>query len=201
MKQLHLIRHGCTRANAEMVYCGSTDLPLSPEGRKVLETERHVLRYPELGGNCAIYTSGMRRTEETLSILYGNVPHQVLLGMREIDFGEFEMHAYDELKHWDSYQKWISGNCEQNCCPNGESGQQMQERVLKALDELLKTKGNALVVTHGGVIAIIMAHLFPQIARSRFAWQPPPGKGYTIVFCDRQAVSFEEIPYIIADDC
>ena len=34
---IYLIRHGKTEANARGLYCGSTDLPLSAEGRTQLE--------------------------------------------------------------------------------------------------------------------------------------------------------------------
>lgn len=194
MRRLHLIRHGRTRANAEMLYCGSTDLPLLPEGREALISDRDSACYPAPGEDCAVYTSGMKRTEETLAILYGEVPHEILTGLREIDFGDFEMHSYDELKNWESYQQWLSGDNESNCCPNGESGQQMQKRVLETLDALQKQGKDALVVTHGGVIAAIMARLFPKTERSRFAWQPAPGRGFTVLFEQGSAVSFQEIP-------
>ena len=193
MRRLHLIRHGRTRANTEMLYCGSTDLPLLPQGREELADDRDFARYPALE-DCAVYTSGMKRTEETLAILYGAVPHEILTGLREIDFGDFEMHSYDELKNWESYQQWLSGDHERNCCPNGESGRQMQKRVLETLDALQDSGKDALVVTHGGVIAAVMAHLFPAVERSRFAWQPAPGRGYTVLFEQGRAASFQEIP-------
>lgn len=194
MNRLHLIRHGQTRANAEMRYCGSTDLPLSEAGRKGLAERKQRGGYPA-PDTCAVYTSGMRRTEETLSILYGEIPHGVLHGMREIDFGAFEMHTYEELLHWESYQAWLNGDNERNCCPDGESGEQMRQRVLETLETLQQEKQDVLLVTHGGVIAAVMAHLFPEEERNRFDWQPAPGCGYSVTFAAGEPCEFCEIPW------
>ena len=38
---------------------------------------------------------------------------------------------------------------------------------------------DAVIVTHGGVIAAIMAHLFPE-GKNRYEWQSPNGGGYVI---------------------
>ena len=35
-------------------------------------------------------------------------------------------------------------------------------------------------VTPGGVIAAIMARLFPQEGKNRYEWQPRPGHGYAV---------------------
>lgn len=36
MRRVVLLRHGSTQANERGLYCGSTDLPLSPAGREEL---------------------------------------------------------------------------------------------------------------------------------------------------------------------
>ena len=38
---------------------------------------------------------------------------------------------------------------------------------------------DAVIVTHGGVIAAIMAHLVPE-GKNRYEWQSPNGGGYVI---------------------
>lgn len=35
-------------------------------------------------------------------------------------------------------------------------------------------------MTHGGVIAVIMAELFPEEGKNRYEWQPSPGGGYAV---------------------
>lgn len=176
----------------------------------------------ETAGALTVITSGMRRTEQTLEVLLSeasfddveklqeltlsNVKHVQDYRFREIDFGAFEMHSYYELKNTSEYQEWISGDNEENVCPGGESGRQMEVRVMSAFDELrehflqsvdssaasenvsvesgVDVYGDAtdvVVVTHGGVIAAVMSNLFPKEDKTRFEWQPAPGCGYVIV--------------------
>ena len=168
---LYLIRHGRTAANEAHLYCGSTDLPLSPAGAEALRG----LSY-EVGDVCFM-TSGMRRANETQGILFGNVPYTVEPRFREVDFGIFEMKSYDELKDTPAYQAWLSGDNEENVPPQGESGNQMRGRVLEALGEI---REDTVLVTHGGVIAAIMEALFPEEGKNRYQWQSAPGHGYKI---------------------
>ena len=168
---IYLIRHGKTEANEKHIYCGSTDLPLTDAGRKELKNLHYDIE------NVHFLTSGMRRTDETLRILFGNVPFGTEPRFRELDFGIFEMHSYEELKDTAAYQTWLSGDNQSNIAPGGESGVQMQQRVLEAFSEI---REDTCIVTHGGVIAIIMEYLFPKENRNRYQWQPKPGRGYAI---------------------
>ena len=194
MKQVYLIRHGCTEANEHWLYCGSTDLPLSDAGRAGLNQLRETMEYPETDG-LQFYTTGLARTEETLKLIWGDVPHTAVPGLREMAFGSFEMRSYQQLQNTQEYRDWISGDNEKNRCPNGESGADMTERVLEAFHKLRCSSGDFLIVAHGGPIAAIMAHLFPQEIRSRYQWQPRNGMGYRIVFNGGQPVAWEEVPY------
>ena len=168
---IYLIRHGKTVANEQHLYCGSTDLPLSDGGREELHSMRYDIT-PE-----RFVTSGMKRTDETLRILFGNAPFSVDSRFREVDFGDFEMKSYEMLKDDPAYQIWLTGDNEANTPPGGESGVQMTRRVLEAFREI--PDGTALV-THGGVIAAIMASLFPADGKHRYQWQPRNGHGYEI---------------------
>ena len=168
---LYLIRHGKTVANEQHLYCGSTDLPLSAAGREELIRCRYDIQAARF------LTSGMQRTNETLRLLFGDVPYTAEPRFREVDFGIFEMREYDELKDDPAYQAWLFGENEVNVPPNGESGAQMQHRVLEALAELQE---DTCIITHGGVIAAIMAAYFPEEGKTRYQWQPEPGCGYVI---------------------
>lgn len=167
-----LIRHGKTEAVEKHLYCGSTDLPLSPEGRAALKKGSYG------DPKARFATSGKKRTEETLLALFGERPHTVLPGFQEVDFGAFEMKSYEELKENPAYQKWLTGDNEANTPPGGESGKAMAERVFSAWKKLEATGEDWVVITHGGVIAVIMALLFPEDKKNRYQWQPKPGEGY-----------------------
>ena len=174
MSRIYLIRHGRTPANDEHRYCGSTDLPLSPAGIDELGT----LRYENVSGSFVI--SGMKRTLETLKFLFGNVSYSVDPGLREIDFGSFEMKTYEELRNDPDYIRWLDGDNEKNTPPGGESGEAMTGRVLQAFDKYKHADEDFVIISHGGVIAAIMAYLFPCDGKDRYQWQPAPGHGYCI---------------------
>ncbi len=221
MSSIYLIRHGMTEANLRHLYCGSTDLPLSDAGAKALadlSSPIHANRY---------VTSGMKRTNQTLSLLLGDVPFTEDPQLREVDFGVFEMHSYNELKDREDYQLWLSGCNEENTPPGGESGAHMTRRVMEAFRRYAMHSYNELkdredyqlwlsgcneentppggesgahmtrrvmeafrryaaldedvvLVTHGGVIAAIMAQLFPEDGKNRYQWQPLCGHGYLL---------------------
>ena len=173
--KLTLIRHGLTEANERRCYCGSTDLPLSEKGREALLAKPLVIPAAD-----RYVTSGMRRCDETLRLLCGGVPRRICRGFREIDFGAFEMRSYEELKDDPAYLNWISGDNEANVPPGGESGLQMRRRVRRAFQRVCRRDVDTVIVTHGGVIAAIMADLFPGEGRSRYEWQSEPGHGYLL---------------------
>lgn len=169
--KLFLLRHGLTEANERRLYYGRTDLPLSEAGRAALcacAAPPAVVRY---------FTSGLLRTEQTLEILCGSVPHTALPGLREMDFGTFEMKSYSELKDDPDFRRWCAGDNEANRCPGGESANEVTQRALAALSPVLADGLDTLCVTHGGVIAGVLAHWF---GGNRFDWTPQPGCGYCV---------------------
>lgn len=168
---IYLIRHGKTVANEKHLYCGSTDLPLSETGKAELQEIQYDIK------NVRFITSGMNRTNETLQLLFGDVPFDADPRFREVDFGIFEMHSYEELKDTPDYQVWLAGDNDVNVPPNGESGEQMKERVLAAFSEI---REDTCIITHGGVIATIMEYLFPNENKNIYEWQPKPGCGYAV---------------------
>ena len=178
-RQILLLRHGRTKANEEHLYCGSTDWPLIQEGREQLSRKRGAY-----GTDWdSFYTSGLIRTKETLELLFGEQEAVIEEpDLREMDFGAFEGKSYEMLRDNPAYQEWISGDNERKICPGGESGEQMRERVLRAVDRILQNDPaeRIVIVTHGGPIAAIMKQLFPEKNLNRYEWQPECGEGYLL---------------------
>ena len=183
--EIHLIRHGKTRANEQKLYCGQTDLPLSSNGIAELTGLKKRGIYPK----CAdlYFTSGLLRAEQTLDLLYGAIHRETLPQLAEYRFGRFEMKSYEELKDQADYQAWITDGTGHIPCPGGDSKQSFTRRVLEGL-ELLTDKArqvkSALGICHGGVIACIMEHLLPNV-HDYYEWLPEPGRGYTLVHAPR----------------
>lgn len=190
--KLILIRHGKTAANDLRLYCGKTDIGLSDNGIKELENIKYALDITGM----RVITSGKKRCEQTLLLLFGDVPHESDPAFCEMDFGAFEMRSYDEMKNDGDYIAWISGDNEKNVAPGGESGEIMQKRVFEGLDRLLIDGRNTLLITHGGVIAAVMSRLFPGENKNRYEWQPAPGGGYE---ADTEKRTYEALTPINSD--
>lgn len=130
--EIFLFRHGKTEANEKHLYCGKSDLPLSQKGEAELRAKvraesslnappasRGISIYPDIS-HCKIFTSGLKRTSQSLGILYPEIILQqawepatsIEPSFREIDFGDFEMKSYEELKDNPEYQKWLKGEAE-----------------------------------------------------------------------------------------
>ena len=103
----------------------------------VLPTSRGISIYPDIS-HCKIFTSGLKRTSQSFGILYPEIILQqawvpatsfekksespskdelfseivIEPSFREIDFGDFEMKSYEELKDNPEYQKWLEGEAE-----------------------------------------------------------------------------------------
>lgn len=174
---VYLFRHGQTSANEQHLYCGSTDLPLTQNSVDELKM-RHIDNLDKQ--NFRFISSGLKRCNQTLELLFGVNTYEIIPDFREIDFGIFEMKSYEQLKENLDYQVWISGDNFYNVPPQGESGSQMTNRILPALDHVLTDGRDAVIVTHGGVISAIMQHLFPWEEKNIYQWQPKPGFGYKI---------------------
>lgn len=188
MKRILLLRHGRTEANDRWLYCGSTDLPLSERGKAELLAKKNRAQTVDLS-DFQVYISPMLRARETLSLLWGVTGVEVP-GLREMDFGIFEMKSYEQLKDTEEFRRWCSGDNERNCCPGGESGEQMRERVLKAFRQLISEHDRLLLVFHGGPIAAVMEALFPREGKNRYDWQPKNGSGYEVFIDADKAVCY-----------
>lgn len=191
MRTLYLLRHGMTEANERRLYCGSTDLPLSPGGRAMA---REIAKSRPLPA-CELYvTSPMARAMETLEILTGRRADCVLSSLSEMDFGRFEMLGYETLRHDADYLRWIEDAGGDTACPGGESTKAFRQRVLSGGAALLELPWQtALVVCHGGVIVTLMGAWFPMEKRGFYEWQPAACRGWRVAFDGNAPVRFDKL--------
>lgn len=199
-----LIRHGITEGNEMHMYYGSTDVSLSERGKHLLEKQREEGLYP-ISETAQFYTTGMLRTEQTLRIVYGDREHGVIEDLRELDFGEFEMHTYEELNSVPEYQKWITAEDSGKAPPGGESIDSFTKRIRRGFDELtirnelymLKLRNQrkeamTICICHGGVISGIMDYIWPGEYKNFFEWIPDPGHGYVLLVEDGSFTGYEQ---------
>ena len=170
--RIWLIRHGEPAGVRGRCY-GKLDVGLSPAGRLQMERSAECLRTECIE---AIYCSPRVRTTESAQLVaaFHDCAPQSDEGLCEIDFGDFEGMTYDEIstKYPDLYRQWMESPTEVKF-PKGESFGEMRVRVLRAFEAIRKANEGrtAAVVTHGGVIRIILASalLLPDASLFRLA--------------------------------
>lgn len=153
---LLLIRHGETAWNAEHRIQGHLDIPLSATGIRQAASLGERLAAEAI---TAIYSSELARAWLTA------VPFAARLGLginpdsrlRERSFGVFEGLTADEIaaRHPEGFRLWRMRDPEW-AMDEGESGQQLIDRVLAALDDIAsRHRGETVaIVTHGGVLDV-----------------------------------------------
>ena len=202
--RIHFIRHGITQGILNKWYYGSTDMPLVQEGIDEIKGFIEENIYPNEDAD--FYTSGMIRAEETLQLIYGDVPRKSITNLREMDFGRWECKTFDQLKLEPEFDEWMSCTDNSFVFPEGDSILTFYDRVTLGLDELLglhrlKELSNrhsgkdsvSVIVCHGGVISAAMEKYFPGDRENFWQWIPSTGKGFTLHLEDGEPVRYNEI--------
>jgi alpha-ribazole phosphatase/probable phosphoglycerate mutase len=159
MTRFWLIRHGEPAEEARHRCYGSLDVGLSQKGCAQMQ---QVAEYLKPDSIAAIYTSPRSRAQESARVLAAaqSCPIEMVDDLREIDFGDFEGFAYDEIatRYPDLYRQWMERPTEVRF-PNGESFSEMRTRVLRAFDAIRTAREGqtAAIVSHGGVNRILLA--------------------------------------------
>lgn len=133
-----LIRHGETAWNRETRFRGRADLPLDDFGvRQAEATGRYlVARWPV----DAVYASPLQRAKQTGAAIAGahGLAVQPFHGLLDIDFGEWQGHSPEEIEQ--RYPKlrraWLEAPHSVRF-PGGESLDDVRERVVAGLDEIV----------------------------------------------------------------
>lgn len=167
---IELIRHGETGLQKEHRYQGTTDAPLSENGRAALHAADYT---PDV-----LIVTPLIRTKETADIIFPDVRQQIIPELSEMNFGAFEGRNYIEMEHDFEYRAWVDGMC-RGKCPGGESKKEFSDRVCNAFEKILedcKDAGRVTIVAHGGTQRAVLEHFgLPQ--RDYFEWNFKSGQG------------------------
>lgn len=196
MKTLYMIRHSLTQGNERHLYYGTTDIPLTENGRKLCESLRGAFHLEE--GTVFAHT-GMRRTEETLRLLFGTSGTRVYPELREMDMGRIEMLSYEDVKDDADFRAWCDDATGNMPMPGGtESVNGYRARVLKGLRVLLAddTAEQLMLVCHGGTVGHGMHMLFGGEKPYFFDWIPKACEGFAVDVEDGIPVRYRKIPDI-----
>ena len=173
---VYLLRHGRTAYNEQRRYQGRSDPPLSPAGAAELRAADFT---PE-----TVYTSPLLRARQTARILFPAARQEVVAALAEMDFGDFEGRTADEMAADAAYRAWVDGGCTGRC-PDGEDRAGFSSRVIQAMEALLKSGEDELViVAHGGTQMAVLER-WGRPAREYWQWQTRCGCGFLLDY-DRE---------------
>ena len=165
--RLYLIRHGATTLSSEDRFSGGTDVDLSEEGRWQAECLAKRLANDQIS---AIYSSPMRRTVETASIIGAPYPLKPELrdGLREIHHGRWETLSRRDVeeRYPEEYNAWQQDPF--TFAPlGGESGVMVMARALPVIREIVvsHTGQTVAVVSHKATIRLVLSSLLGFDAR------------------------------------
>ncbi len=160
--KLIMVRHGETDWNLRKKIQGSNDIELNKTGimqanelgTAILESEYKIAK---------VFTSKQKRAERTAQIVSEKigVDYLVMEGLEEMSLGLWEGLNWTEVEnHYPvEYEKWRA-NRRYIRTPQGESYQDLLDRLLPAMEEIVSgEEGDILVVSHSAVIMCLLAYL------------------------------------------
>lgn len=184
--RLFLVRHGQTEANLRGVFCGLTDVPLTPLG---VEQAGNVAGWLAEVEFAHAASSQLLRARHTADIVLAghslnaevdnkSVDNKLVDDqLNEMNFGEWEMRHHHDLQHEDpdAWAAWVA-DWQQASPTGGESFPQFSTRIESVVQSLLSTKDsekNQLVVAHQGVLSLMLARLLamPAVAMWHFHFE------------------------------
>ena len=161
MKRCYLVRHAQTAWNGENRLQGRSDLPLDAQGQaQALRLGAHFASRPLR----AIFTSQLQRSRQTAAaIAHGDVrPGRLVIepGLAEMSLGAWEGLTPDEIdRRFDrAYERWQARPSTVSI-PDAEPLPAFRARARGALARIAAQVGEGafVVVSHGGVIASLLA--------------------------------------------
>ena len=154
--RIDMLRHGA--CNDGDIYRGRTDSHLSVEG------EAQMLKAVEEGVWDLVYSSPLQRCRVFSKKLSErlNLPLVIDDRLIELDFGEWDGEETGEI--WQKQQSAVLAfwqDPEANTPPGAESLPAMRDRVVHLLHDLHRqySEQRILLVSHGGVIRILLSYL------------------------------------------
>lgn len=163
---IELLRHGALEGGD--IFRGSTDDALTDIG-----WQQMVVALDDKNEWDIIITSPLSSCREFAEVIAQEeeIDLEVNEQLIEIDFGDWEDHSLDDIMKQDSdlLHAWWQSPA-QVTPPNGEDFHDFRSRVLKAFKEILREyKGkNILIITHSGVIRIILMSILGMQDESLF---------------------------------
>jgi alpha-ribazole phosphatase len=191
-RRLLLVRHGAIGDSYPPLYVGSTDLPLTKEGRQEAEALARMLPGRE---PIRCLSSPLRRAAQTADAIASAAGLQVEIDpdLREIDFGRWEGKTFEEINASDPEEVdcWVTSPGRFSF-PEGESVKDFLNRVRRATDRITADPADVvLAVTHGGVIRAMICYLLGLAPEKYVLFSVETGSVSTVELFEKRGVLTE----------
>jgi len=163
-QEVYLVRHGETEWSISGQHTGSTDIPLTDNGKGVARELGRKLEGVEFA---AVWSSPMSRAIDTARL--AGFEHVVRIDdrLKEWDYGECEGKTTPEIRETrPDWFLWRDG------CPGGESPAQVGARADGLIEEVRAVAGDVLLFAHG--------HILRAIASRWLGYPPEDGMHFSL---------------------
>jgi probable phosphoglycerate mutase len=148
-QQVYLMRHGETAWSVSGQHTGTTDIPLTENGRRVAKLLQPVLTKETFA---LVLTSPLQRARETCALAGLGACAEIDRDLMEWDYGEYEgltpqqIHAKNP-----GWMIFTDG------CPGGESPEQVEARIDRVIAKVRAVEGQVALFAHGHVLRAFAA--------------------------------------------
>jgi alpha-ribazole phosphatase len=170
--RLLFLRHGAIQSHAGgRRYIGQTDVPLSAAGQR--QADQWAAYFAATDPPAAIFCSDLDRCQQTARKIAARcgLESQMMPELREVDLGSWEGERFDTVKK--RFPQAFQQRGEQiadHRPPGGESFRDLQRRAWPVFESLAQNlQGSRLIVTHAGVIRVVLCRLLGMPLENLFS--------------------------------
>ncbi|MGJ8668993.1 MAG: alpha-ribazole phosphatase [Oceanococcus sp.] len=172
MIQIDVLRHG--ECQGGEIFRGSTDVALSELGWQQMQQSVDTLGRPWQAIVCSPLQRCRQFAEQVAEKM--ELPLSVDEDWRELSFGDWEGQLRDQLfaREAERVTRFYKDPVN-HAPPNGENAAELQQRVIAAYQRLIDQYSDQriLLVTHGGVIRALLAHVLGMGLERMFTLDVP----------------------------
>ena len=149
IQEVYLIRHGETEWSLNGRHTGTTDIPLTENGRKVAKLLVAVLGKEKFA---LVLTSPLKRARETCELAGFGARAEIDRDLMEWNYGAYEGLTPEEIHaQAPGWMIFTDG------CPGGETPEQVGARVDRVIAKVRAVEGHAALFAHGHIFRVFAA--------------------------------------------
>jgi len=148
-QRVYLIRHGETAWSLSRQHTGSTDIPLTENGRAVAKGLAPVLARESFE---LVLSSPLQRARQTCELAGLGARATVDADLQEWNYGDYEGLTPQQIRA--AAPDWLIFR---DGCPGGESPVQIGARVDRVIAKVRAVEGNVALFAHGHILRVLAA--------------------------------------------